>query len=309
MVPQPSDFPGPIDRDTPILRPVRRAVMRQNWSSLLFLHWEVPADQLRPPPPPRPGTRSLPRSRLRRPRSVHDVRRPTDRCPTGSVPVTIPRDQCPYVRARRRVRSRRLVLQPDAANPLAVATARAWYHLPYHHARMRLIHESPDSGTTSPEGFPILRNGSGPVLGRLRARSNASRRGNLAGRLGHAGSLSHRTLPAIHAHRGRLYRGQVHHAPYQVQAAEVTVLEESLLAAAGLNRPDSPPIAHYSKGVRVEVFPLTPLLGSACVTSPHRASIPHHGPTLSNPKASTTMTKRFLNPSQFHLVLSATQPL
>ena len=56
--------------------------------------------------------------------------------------------------------------------------------------------------------------------------------------------------------RGRLYRGQVHHEPYPLQAAEVPSLEENLVAAAGISRPDGPPLAHYASGVRVEVFPL-----------------------------------------------------
>ena len=31
---------------------------------------------------------------------------------------------------------------------------------------------------------------------------------------------------------------------------------ENLVAAAGISRPDEPPLAHYASGVRVEVFPL-----------------------------------------------------
>ena len=41
-----------IDRTTPTLRPGRRAVMRQDWHHLLFLHWVVPADALRRLLPP-----------------------------------------------------------------------------------------------------------------------------------------------------------------------------------------------------------------------------------------------------------------
>src|SRR4051794_19621159 len=52
MFPEPAESPDPIDRHGPTIRPSRRAVMRQDWSLLLFLHWEVPAEQLRPLLPP-----------------------------------------------------------------------------------------------------------------------------------------------------------------------------------------------------------------------------------------------------------------
>jgi hypothetical protein len=53
-----------------------------------------------------------------------------------------------------------------------------------------------------------------------------------------------------------LYRGRVHHAPYPLQRANVTSLDESLLAAAGIVKPDEPPLAHYAREVSVEIFPL-----------------------------------------------------
>ena len=48
----PSASPVPIDRFAPAVRPLRRAVMRQNWLQLLFLHWVVAPEQLRPLVPP-----------------------------------------------------------------------------------------------------------------------------------------------------------------------------------------------------------------------------------------------------------------
>src|SRR5437870_3076049 len=41
-----------IDRLSPTVRPVGRAVMRQSWRHLLFLHWEVAPEELRPHLPP-----------------------------------------------------------------------------------------------------------------------------------------------------------------------------------------------------------------------------------------------------------------
>jgi uncharacterized protein YqjF (DUF2071 family) len=56
--------------------------------------------------------------------------------------------------------------------------------------------------------------------------------------------------------RDRLYQGQVHHVPYPLQPARILSLDENLLAAAGIVRPSSPPLAHYAAGVDVEVFSL-----------------------------------------------------
>jgi uncharacterized protein YqjF (DUF2071 family) len=56
----------------------------------------------------------------------------------------------------------------------------------------------------------------------------------------------------------RLYQGRVHHHPYPLQAAELVTLDESLLAAAGIRRPDTPPLAHYARGVPVAVYALRP---------------------------------------------------
>ena len=57
---------------------------------------------------------------------------------------------------------------------------------------------------------------------------------------------------------GRLHRGQVHHHPYPLQSADALTLDESLLAAAGIRRPDSAPIAHFARGVDVKIYALQP---------------------------------------------------
>lgn len=53
----------------------------------------------------------------------------------------------------------------------------------------------------------------------------------------------------------RLYRGRIHHTPWPLRCASVDGLEESLLAAAGMARPDETPLVHYGGDVHVEIFP------------------------------------------------------
>jgi uncharacterized protein YqjF (DUF2071 family) len=54
----------------------------------------------------------------------------------------------------------------------------------------------------------------------------------------------------------RLFQGQVHHTPYPLQPATVLSLDENLLAAAGLDRPSTPPLSFFAAGVDVEVYAL-----------------------------------------------------
>ncbi|MDQ2732126.1 MAG: DUF2071 domain-containing protein, partial [Armatimonadota bacterium] len=56
--------------------------------------------------------------------------------------------------------------------------------------------------------------------------------------------------------REQLYLGRVHHTPYPLQPATLLSLDETLLKAAGIQRPDEAPLVHFASGVNVEVFPL-----------------------------------------------------
>jgi uncharacterized protein YqjF (DUF2071 family) len=137
----------------------------------------------------------------------------------------------------------------DAASAIAVAIARAAFHLPYYHARMRLDVENGAISYASKR----LRAGPRPARCDVLCTPTGTAAPALAGTLEHF--LAERYL-LYAAHRGRLYRGQVHHAPYPLQAAGISRLDETLLAAAGIERPDVAPLAHFARGVRVEVFPL-----------------------------------------------------
>lgn len=134
----------------------------------------------------------------------------------------------------------------DAASRFAVWLARSFWHLPYHHARMSLQagetvryqshRRSADAafrGTTRPDGEP---------------------RAAIPDTLEHF--LVERYLLYAQRPDGTLCRGQVHHAPYPLQRAELSDWDESLLAAAGITRPAGAPLVHFAAGVDVEVFGL-----------------------------------------------------
>jgi len=136
----------------------------------------------------------------------------------------------------------------DAANPVVVTAARALFLLPYHHARMEM---DVDAGGVL---FRSTRVSDETAACALRYEPVGTPAAAAVGTLEHF--LAERYL-LYTASGGRLWQGQVHHAPYPLQPARVPSLRESLLAAAGIPRPDGPPpLVHFAREVRVEIFRL-----------------------------------------------------
>lgn len=239
-----------IDRHTPTLRPPGRDVMRQTWSDLLFLHWVVPVESLRP---------LIPRSL--------EIDTFDGNAFVGLVPFTMSGVRpswafsVPGLSNFHEVNVRTYVhhqgrdpgvwfFSLDAAQSLAVMIARKAWNLPYHRATMRLDHE--DGGTIT---YQSERRWPGPVPATCRVvyRPSGSPQASRLGTLAHF--LAERYFLYAQGARG-LLRGQVHHDPYPLQDAEVDHLDESLIAASGIARPDEPPLAHYARRVDVRVYPL-----------------------------------------------------
>ena len=138
----------------------------------------------------------------------------------------------------------------DAASSLAVLTARAWFHLPYFKARMRFWRDQSGafryfSKRLWPAPTPALCSVKYRALGEAKPAEEGSLEQFLVERY------------VLYSLKGRkLFSGRVHHAPYEIQGAEVADLRESCLAAAGFLRPQRAPHAIYARGVDVEVWPL-----------------------------------------------------
>jgi uncharacterized protein len=250
--PSPASAAEPeIDRLAPTRRPDERPVMYQRWKHLLFLHWSLPPEVMAPLLPPgltldtfggRAWVGLVPFTmRGVRPRGLPAVGFLSDFHETNVRTYVHYKGKDPGV----------WFFSLEAANAIAVRLARGWFKLPYHYAGMEL--------TIGPggESFAYRSERRWPAPTPATCAVRCTPRG--AASASSPGTLQHFLVERYFLYstaRGRLFRGQVHHTPYQVRGADVEGLDESLLAAAGIPRPAEPPMALFSDGVDVDVFGL-----------------------------------------------------
>lgn len=244
-----------IDRFTPTLEPDQPVVLRQDWHHLLFLHWEVPVHELQALVPPELTI------------DTFEGKAYIGLVPftmTGVRPVLTP--PLPWISAFHEINVRTYVhhkdanpgvwfFSLDASSTIAVAAARAMYHLPYFNAAIDFAAE----GQTLPDvRFVTHREDS---RGAMPANAHIHYR-PAEGPVGPApeGTLEYFLVERYilysidDAHR--LHRARVHHQPYPVQRADVLELDETLIWAAGIKRSDDVPLRHYAREVNVKIYPM-----------------------------------------------------
>jgi uncharacterized protein YqjF (DUF2071 family) len=232
------------------------AVMRQNWRELLFVHWEIPPAAVGDLIPPQLEL-DLFEGRAYVGLVLFTM---TGVRPVGFPPVL---GLSSFHETNVRTYVRPVNCEPgvwffslDAANSIAVRLARSLFHLPYHKARMFLERESAPR-VTAPA--TLLYAGTRRWPAPLPA--SYAVRGTPAGipRPASPDTLEHFLVERYVFYtlwNSELYQCRVRHIPYPLQPANLLAIDETLLAAAGLHRPATPPLAHFAGGVDVAVFPL-----------------------------------------------------
>ncbi len=249
-MPRASSFGGSatkdIDRVAPTARPDRTAVMHQRWAELAFLHWPVPVAAVRDAIPA-----ALTIDTFEGQAWVGLVPFTV----TGARPLLMP--PLPWVSDFHEVNVRTYVhhggadpgvwfFSLDASNPVVVAAARALFHLPYAHARMAM---DVDAGGVA---FRSERASAPAAACALRYEPEGTATPAAVGSLEHF-LVERYILYATSG--GRLLQAQVHHEPYPLQRARARLSREGLIAAAGIARPDEPPVhVHFAREVQVEIF-------------------------------------------------------
>jgi uncharacterized protein YqjF (DUF2071 family) len=242
------------DRDALRLRPGSPSVMSQSWQQLLFLHWVVPTELLQRLLPTgltidtfegRAYVGLVPFAmRKVKPAGLPTVRGLSNFLETNVRTYVHFRGQKPGV----------WFFSLDAANVVGAALGRRWFSLPYFFARMSLkVQESEGIRRllyTSRRIYP----GPTPATTRIEAEVCAPVEPARLGTLEYF--LAERYLLYSVSRRGDFFQGRVHHTPYPLQSAKLTSLDESVLKAAGIDRPEASPLVHYASGVDVEIFGL-----------------------------------------------------
>ena len=134
----------------------------------------------------------------------------------------------------------------DAARLGAVAVARAAYHLPYYWSSMRLAQDGGQITYTCRRRLP----GPRPVTSQVQV---------IVGDRLSTGELDERDhfltarwiLFSVSGQRYRLARAC--HQPWPLHRAHAEVVDDHLIAAAGLPQPTGEPLVHYSPGVDVRI--------------------------------------------------------
>ncbi len=193
---------APIDRLAPTRRPARRAVMRQGWQELMFLHWALPPASIRPL-----ITGELELDLFEGMAYVGLVAFTM----TGVRPVGLP--AVPGLSNFHETNVRTYVhhrgrdpgvwfFSLDAANSVAVRLARGLFHLPYHRSRMFLERERLDSPAgTTPQALRRSEALAWPNPGIL-SDPRAGRRARSATPARYARTLLGRALSPLHPEAG-----------------------------------------------------------------------------------------------------------
>lgn len=151
----------------------------------------------------------------------------------------------------------------DASDPMTVYLARRIYSLPYYRADITL--EKQASGVI---GYTCQRIVNPKMHARDQTQTQTKETACFRGSYRPISPVYHATENTLEQWlteryclyasdpKGRLYRGNIHHAPWPLQRAEAKIETNTMALAGGVHLPDSEPILHYADHIDVLVWPL-----------------------------------------------------
>ncbi len=218
-------------------------IMTQRWNDLLFLHYAVPPETVRPLVP---DVLTLDSYQQRAwvsvtPFWINHLRPPgVPSLPWFShfaeinVRTYVTRDGKPGV----------YFFSLDASHLSAVWGARLFYRLPYWQAAMKL------KGRGGPCIDYVSKRQHGPRPAELRCSYGPNSKVFRA----RPGSLEHfltERYCLYAASPKRLYRGEIHHLPWELQDAKFELAENSMAQTAGIGLSPQPELAHFARELKV----------------------------------------------------------
>jgi len=217
-------------------------MMAQTWNTLLFAHWPVSTDVLRPMIPKdvevdtfnRQAWISMVAFRL------NGIRL------RGTIPVPLT-SSFPELNVRTYVtvngKPGVWFISLDADNVLGIATARRFFHLPYLKASIGLRVHSDNSGNIE---FSSHRTQRGAADAEFAAhyRPKSPIFHTQPGTLEHW--LTERYRYYVMDRQERLYSGEVEHDPWPLQEAQADITTNTMALATGIPLPAEPSLLHYA---------------------------------------------------------------
>ena len=243
------------DADLPYTHPPPSGhwVMHQTWRDLLFAHWPVSVETLRPLIPISLDVETFDGAAWigTVPFHMTGVR-------LRGTPCTPVAGAFPELNLRTYVVPREAMEKKpgvwffclDAGSPVAVTVARRWFHLPYFSADMSVQTDADRTRYTShrthrgapPAAFTATYGPTAPVA------------------LSEPGTLVHwlteRYCLYATDRRGHLYRGDIYHRQWPLQTAEADITLNTMASAHGITLPESAPLRHFARRLDVRCWPL-----------------------------------------------------
>jgi uncharacterized protein YqjF (DUF2071 family) len=220
-------------------------IMAQTWQDLLFAHWPVPADDLRPLIPAQ-----LPLDTFDNQAWVAVAPFHMSGIRTRGLPPIPGFSRFPELNVRTYVK---LDGKPgvyffslDVTSRAAVWAARTFYHLPYYQARMQ-VNVSGDKvdyfaqRLGKPAELRMQYWPTSPI--RLRER----------------GSIEHWLTERYCLYtvwHDKVYRADIHHVQWPLQDAAAQIESNTIALTAGIALPSVQPLLHFSKRLDVLIWPL-----------------------------------------------------
>ncbi len=237
-----------IDRLAIRSRPEGQPLMHQAWGKLLFMHWRIDEQLLRPLIPNGLDIDTFDGSAWIAivPFTMWDIR---------AFPPYVP--AVPGLRAMHELNVRTYVhlngtpgvwfFSLDCNNAAAVFGARTFYYLPYFNADLdlNLTEQTIDYSSTRSDKPPAM----------FRARWHIGRplptteHGSLEFFLTERYCL-------FSAKNGQLYRSRIYHDPWPLRTATVETHESTMISSLGLPEPKGEALLHYVEAIHVDIWSL-----------------------------------------------------
>ena len=219
--------------------------MTQTWNDLLFAHWPMPIPVIRPLVPPQLELHTFERQCwvAVTPFHMSGIR-------ARGLPPLAGLSRFPELNVRTYVsygdKPGVYFFSLDAANRIAVSAARLLFRLPYFRAKMNVAISEQEIDYSSRRYDRSAE---------FRARYKYISEVHLQPK----GTLAHwlterYCLYAVSS--GKVYRAEIHHAPWPLQHAEAEIAVNTMAEAAGIALPHTSPLVHFARCLEVLIWPL-----------------------------------------------------